>query len=525
MPIEQSQVEECIARCADLGLCAVVMDERGVPLAGTPASIAPERLLATVSLAAARERIMGNRGEAEVSLWPGCRAVVSRVEAGGGHGYLAALLLTTAGATSAQFVGACAEAGVAHGAALAAAGQIGRAGSSEMTARVLGMIVRDSGAALEHTRALDSFGAHLGDSFDTIDVLYSIGRSMRDPTNPRHFLGLVCDRLRAVLPFAWVGVVFDQDPRTTLPLRGGCHASGKLPLASEAFAAACLSISECAGGVAGDMFDLSPETGQVLRHKVVCKGRPVGVIVAGCKQGADRMATSYESQLLEAGAGYISAFAENVALHTDQKDLFFGTVQALTAAIDAKDRYTRGHSERVAWLGSRLAALAGLGPQQVERVRISGLVHDVGKIGVPERVLTKPGRLTDEEFGHIRQHPEIGFRILKDIPGLEDVVQGVLYHHERYDARGYPQGLGGEQIPLIARILAVADTFDAMSSNRSYRPALTREKTLAEIARVAGSQLDPVIAGLFPGVDLSEYDLMVARHAATDVGGAGALAA
>src|SRR5690606_26088192 len=157
----------------------------------------------------------------------------------------------------------------------------------------------------------------------------------------------------------------------------------------------------------------------------------------------------------------------------------------------AKDRYTCGHSERVAMLARRIAQAAGLSGPQAERVHICGLLHDVGKIGVPEAVLCKPGRLNDEEFALITQHPAIGHRILKDIPMLEDVLPGVLHHHERFDGRGYPSGLAGQQIPLIARIIALADTFDAMSSTRSYRPAMPRERVLAEITREAGSQLDP----------------------------------
>src|SRR5262249_50759563 len=157
-----------------------------------------------------------------------------------------------------------------------------------------------------------------------------------------------------------------------------------------------------------------------------------------------------------------------------------------TASIDAKDRYTRGHSERVGLMASKMAEVLGLDKKLVEQYRIAGLVHDVGKIGVPEAVLTKPGRLTDEEFEQIKLHPRIGHNILKDIPSLEPVLPGVLWHHERWDGRGYPDKIAGEQIPLIARVLALADTFDAMSSNRSYRPALPRPRVLEEIRKCGG---------------------------------------
>src|SRR5262249_25179437 len=159
------------------------------------------------------------------------------------------------------------------------------------------------------------------------------------------------------------------------------------------------------------------------------------------KQGDDPQVSSYDIQLLEAAAGFIGAFLDNAALYTEQRAMFMGTLEALTASIDAKDRYTCGHSQRVAHLAQQLPPASGLSADQAERVRIAGLVHDVGKIGVPEAVLGKAGKLTDAEFDAIKMHPEIGHRILKDIPRLDDILPGVLHHHERYDGRGYPHGL------------------------------------------------------------------------------------
>ena len=165
----------------------------------------------------------------------------------------------------------------------------------------------------------------------------------------------------------------------------------------------------------------------------------------------------------------------------------------------------------MAHLGEQIALNLGMSAQEAERVKICGLLHDVGKIGVPEAVLCKPGRLTDEEFDAIKLHPEIGYRILKDLTGLEDVLPGVLHHHERIDGNGYPHGLKGEEIPRIARILACADTFDAMSSNRAYRDAMPREKVLAELDRCKGTQFDPDVVDAFLLINLQTYDAMVAE--------------
>lgn len=196
--------------------------------------------------------------------------------------------------------------------------------------------------------------------------------------------------------------------------------------------------------------------------------------------------------------------------HADERQsLFMGAVEALVASIDAKDAYTRGHSERVAHLSARLGAAVGLDPETVERIRIAGLVHDVGKIGVPEAVLRKPSRLTEEEFALIKAHPATGRKILRDIPQLAAGMGGVLHHHEKFGGGGYPEGLAGEAIPIFGRIIGLADAFDAMSSSRAYRGALDRGHVLDEIRRSAGSHFDPALVGHFVSVDLKEYDRMV----------------
>ncbi|MCP4495177.1 MAG: HD domain-containing protein, partial [Phycisphaeraceae bacterium] len=142
-----------------------------------------------------------------------------------------------------------------------------------------------------------------------------------------------------------------------------------------------------------------------------------------------------------------------------------------------------------------------------------GLVHDIGKIGVPEAVLCKSGRLDEAEFAAIRQHPQIGFRILRDIPQIRDLLPGVLCHHEAWDGTGYPAGLEGDEIPLLARIVAICDSFDAMSSSRTYRRAMPRDEVFAEMIRCQGTQFDPSITPVFIGMDLTEYDRLLARDA------------
>ena len=170
------------------------------------------------------------------------------------------------------------------------------------------------------------------------------------------------------------------------------------------------------------------------------------------------------------------------------------TITTIANTIDAKDEYTEGHSNRVAQYSRMLAKKLGKSDEEADEIYNIALLHDIGKIGVPDSILNKPGKLTDEEFKMIKQHPSIGGKILKDVKSFPNLEVGARYHHERFDGRGYPEGLAGEDIPEIARIICVADSFDAMNSNRVYRRHFTREYIRSELERCQGSQFDPAVA-------------------------------
>ena len=171
-------------------------------------------------------------------------------------------------------------------------------------------------------------------------------------------------------------------------------------------------------------------------------------------------------------------------------------VQTLAQAIDAKDTYTNGHSGRVAEYSKEIAKRYGYSVKQQDEIYMMGLLHDVGKIGVPDAVINKPGRLDDEEFEQIKKHPVLGDKILKKIREMPKLAIGARWHHERYDGTGYPDGLAGKDILEEARIIAVADSYDAMTSNRSYRGLLPQEKVREEIEKGKGTQFDPVFADI-----------------------------
>jgi HD-GYP domain-containing protein (c-di-GMP phosphodiesterase class II) len=444
-------------------------------------------------------------------------------------GYSVALAISPASLESACFRALCSTTNLDPNATRQALLPLAHldAASASTVHRLLQWAVSDQTELGEARGALGGFTNQLTDCFETIDLLYKLGRSMNDITRPEQFITKACDLLTNATRFTIVAAQLSGDGRRGVSNSDqGDHEPiliSTKPNADSLLAAALKSLEIAAAtGTPGPVILNEvqiPGLGamQALALPIFCKGKPAGHLVATGKGGDDPQVSSYDSQLFEATASYIGAFLDNSSSYRTQRALFLGTIEALAAAIDAKDSYTCGHSRRVAMLSMSIAQAAGMPPDQAERVRIAGLVHDVGKIGVPEAVLCKPGRLTDDEFAQIKKHPEIGHRILKDLPSLEDVLPGVLHHHERIDGRGYPHGLAGDAIPLLARIIGVADTFDAMSSNRAYRPAMPREKVLAELQRSAGSQLDAEMVRAFLTLDLTEYDRMVAESAAQAV--------
>ncbi len=204
-----------------------------------------------------------------------------------------------------------------------------------------------------------------------------------------------------------------------------------------------------------------------------------------------------EASLLSTVAAILGIHSGNIELYRQQRELLSGIIRALTSAIDAKDPYTCGHSDRVARVAVRLAQELEYPAEALEDLYLSGLLHDIGKIGINDRVLCKPGRLTDEEYEHIKTHVSVGHKILQDLRKLDEVLPVVLHHHESWDGNGYPGRLSLEDIPFSARIVAVADSFDAMASNRPYRRGMSDEKIDQIFHAGAGKQWDPQIVAAF----------------------------
>ena len=187
---------------------------------------------------------------------------------------------------------------------------------------------------------------------------------------------------------------------------------------------------------------------------------------------------------------------------------YLESIEILRQTVEAKDNYTRGHSDRVASYSVLIGQRLGLSSNDLRTLRIGGMFHDIGKIGIPDSILLKSDKLTDEEYDEIKKHPIIGKNILSNAVIFKDIIPIVLYHHERYDGKGYPYGLSDKDIPFLARIVSVADAFDAMTTKRSYRPELKIDYVKNEIKSKMGTQFDPIVATTFLDVINSEYNLI-----------------
>jgi HD-GYP domain-containing protein (c-di-GMP phosphodiesterase class II) len=373
---------------------------------------------------------------------------------------------------------------------------------------------------------LDTMASQLADTYEELALLYQVSGGMRVNRDPEDFFRTMCSEVRGVLATRSLGVLL----QTGRGVQSRLIVTGDLDLtppqlsrfADEVFEELvdrCTTAGGLQGGaaildndVAGSaaLSWLAPGARQLLAVPLVRTGQVLGFVFA-----LDRDAGVFDSvdaKLLQSVASASAIFLENVVLFDDVHGLLMGLLRSLTSAVDAKDSYTCGHSERVALIARELATVSGFDEVAAERVYMAGLLHDVGKIGVPESVLQKCGRLSQAEFEQMKQHPEIGARILADVRQVQDIIPGVLYHHERFDGKGYPARLAGTDIPILGRIICLADSLDAMTSNRTYRRGMPIRQALAEIARCAGTHFDPELAERLVGIGSERLDELLERH-------------
>ena len=390
--------------------------------------------------------------------------------------------------------------------------------SPEALIRV-GFLVVEQSMLLERINRLEqeneSVLARMAATYEEISLLHRLTQHLKISESDEDLARVALEWLYEVLPAEGLAAqllpVMERDNSLTSNARWTSKllASGRSPLDGDGFNRLVQHVNPpkngrpvvINGGVTSRADWPFPEIRQLILVPLTESKNLFGWLAA-FNHAADGEFRSVEASLLSSVAAILGIHSGNIELYRQRSELLAGVVRALTSAIEAKDRYTCGHSDRVARVALRLAQEMGYDGKTLETIYLSGLLHDIGKIGINDAVLRKPESLTDAEYEHIKTHVAIGHKILRDLKRLDDVLPVVLHHHEAWDGEGYPSRLPGTEIPLPARIVAVADSFDAMSSDRPYRKGMPDGK-IDEIFRAgAGRQWDPdVVAALFRARD------------------------
>jgi len=333
--------------------------------------------------------------------------------------------------------------------------------------------------------------------------LNELGKALNSTLNVRDIIRLACNVLDKSIDFD-VGGILLGDGRKAIclvaskPCGESQIKSTIAEMSGTSSAAAAAREGYQASVVVGKQNVKKRSTGRLLsrlRCPLQVKDDHIGTIFVSSTKS--RAFDENHMRTLSMLASQVAVSLENAQLYENLRDNYAATIAALSATIDAKDHYTRGHSDRVMEYATAIAEALELPEDALETMRFAGLLHDIGKIGVSEAILLKPSKLSMEEFEVIKTHAVLGASIVEQIDFLNKLTPIILHHHERYGGGGYPDGLRGDDIPLLARVLAVADSYEAMTSERAYRPALTKDQAIQELRRCSGEQFDPMIVEIF----------------------------
>jgi putative nucleotidyltransferase with HDIG domain len=382
---------------------------------------------------------------------------------------------------------------------------------------------RTVGSLLEHMVdreiAVDDLAAALNISYEELNMLYTLLPMIATKTNAHEIGKALVEQTMRTLRCRRVSLLVVDETRKVLKVL----ASSGLPANVQDIH---IPISDSIAGqvlldddliVVNDISD-RPDLARmslgkydsasfaVVRVPLNARGEAVGVLTVTERIDSAEF-SARDHKLLEGLSAMGASALLNCRLHDAVNRQMIGTIQALASAVDAKDHYTHDHAGRVAGLCVATARELGItDPVACREVELAGLLHDIGKIGIADAILSKPGRLTPEEFAIIKSHVEIGARILEKVEGLEQVAKAVLHHHERIDGLGYPAGLSESEIPIASKLISVSDIFDSLTSDRPYRKALSNEAAVQTLKKSSGTQLDPDIVDAFLRVVLSNTE-------------------
>ncbi len=358
---------------------------------------------------------------------------------------------------------------------------------------------------------LTSMSEQLAQSYEEISLVYKIGRELKVTESPEEFFEHFAAELTDIIQAGTITIlVRPPDTDDSMLFLAGNESLGDVRLE----AVARYLMRHCGARTAPlIMTDLSahPALARIIGHgdssMVVVPLRTnekvMGVIVAMDKTSGDTF-DSTDAKLLNSIAEQTATFFDNRFLIQDLNELLIAMLTSLVNAIDAKDPYTSGHSQRVAVVAQAIAESLSLSAKQITESYLAGLLHDVGKIGIADSVLAKPGRLNAQEYGKVKQHPIIGAKIVGGVKQLRSIIPGILCHHERHDGSGYPEGLRDDQIPLLGSIVALADCFDAVTSDRTYREALSFEQARDDIVNSTLPGFSPEVVDALERCSLDE---------------------
>ena len=399
---------------------------------------------------------------------------------------------------------------------------------SEYFVEMLGLLAEKFQAEAKTEEQIEKVSTELAQTYEELVLLHRLSTNMKVTEADSNFLQMACDSLTEIVFVEGIAILLDKtvDDEQQLVIAAG---SGLIDIDEQMAAILHSRLTDEINSGKEALLDSEVDSAfkynwpsrikNIIAVPLFAKDKAESRFVGRTQNGNSIMGLmiainrigkpdfdSTDVKLFNSVAGGCAVFIENGRLFNDLKELFIGSLKALTNSIDAKDKYTHGHSERVAfisrWIAERLSDEEQLEEEQIHKIYLAGLLHDIGKIGIEEAVLRKRGKLTEQEFDRIRKHPSIGASILREIKQMRDIVPGVLCHHERVDGKGYPNGLAGEQIPLTGKIVGLADSFDAMTSKRTYRGAMTVEQALAEIEKELGTQFDEKVGKVFLNSDV-----------------------
>jgi len=357
----------------------------------------------------------------------------------------------------------------------------------------------------------DDLSVHLTRTYEEISLLYRLTQNLRISAGDEDLGRVALEWLQEVLPASGLAIQFTPVAQEDEPLSHEARTQpvlltyGDCPIQYDHELTALIEYLDAGAAnqpvVVNNPVTVRPDWPNARVRQMIAVALAEGENVFGWLAAFNHVEGAefgtVEGSLLNSVAAILGIHSGNINLYRQQSELLAGIIRALTSAIDAKDPYTCGHSDRVARIAVRLAEELGCDAQTLNTIYLSGLLHDIGKIGIDDSVLRKPGKLTDEEYEHIKGHVEIGHKILLGLGKLDEVLPVILHHHESWDGNGYPHKLDADGIPFSARIVAVADAFDAMGSDRPYRKGMPDEKIDQIFRNGSGQQWDPEVVDAF----------------------------